>query len=121
VLAVLPLGDSARCYLKVGRRADAESVLKRIDPRGDVDAEVADIERAIPSDVQATWGQVFARQWRKLLVVASVLALLQQFSGINAIIYYADTIFAATGFNSPTSQSLATLWAVGGVNACSPP
>ena len=40
--------------------------------------------------------------------------VLQQPTGINAIIYYANTIFAAAGFDSPTQQSLATLWAVGG-------
>jgi MFS family permease len=59
---------------------------------------------------------VFAERWRRPLVVAGTLAVLQQLTGINAIIYYADTIFAAAGFNSPTSQSLATLWAIGGVN-----
>ena len=59
---------------------------------------------------------MFALEWRKPLSVAALLAVLQQLTGINAIIYYADTIFAAAGFNNPTSQSLATLWAVGAVN-----
>ncbi|HEX4126649.1 MAG TPA: MFS transporter [Acidimicrobiales bacterium] len=53
---------------------------------------------------------------RKPLAVAALLAILQQLTGINAIIYCADTIFAAAGFNNPTCQSLATLWAVGAVN-----
>ena len=66
--------------------------------------------------MQASWREVFAREWRKPLSVAALLAVLQQLTGINAIIYYADTIFAAAGFNNPTSQSLATLWAVGAVN-----
>ncbi len=116
LVAMWPLGDSARWYLRVGRRAEAESVIRKVDPAADVEAEVAAIQVAITTDAQASWGQVFAKEWRRPLVVASVLAVLQQLTGINAIIYYADTIFAAAGFNNPTSQSLATLWAVGGVN-----
>jgi MFS transporter, SP family, galactose:H+ symporter len=116
LVAMWPLGDSARWYLRVGRREEAESVIRRVDPAVDVDAEVAAIQVAITTDSQATWGEVFAKEWRRPLIVASVLAVLQQLTGINAIIYYADTIFAAAGFNNPTSQSLATLWAVGGVN-----
>jgi MFS transporter, SP family, galactose:H+ symporter len=38
-LAILPLGDSARWYLKVGRRADAEAVIKRANPEGAVQAQ----------------------------------------------------------------------------------
>ena len=37
-------------------------------------------------------------------------------TGINAIIYYADTIFAAAGFTSVAGQTAATTWAIGGVN-----
>ena len=116
VIAIWPLNDSARWYLKVGRRADAEKVLRRIDPAGDIDGEMARIEQAISSDTEASWREVFAPQWRKPLAVATLLAVLQQLTGINAVIYYADTIFGAAGFNDPTSQSLATLWAIGGVN-----
>jgi MFS transporter, SP family, galactose:H+ symporter len=116
LVAVWPLGDSARWYLKMGRRKEAEAVLKKVNPAGDAVAEATQLEEAIQADAQATWREVFARDWRKPLSVAALLAVLQQLTGINAIIYYADTIFAAAGFNNPTSQSLATLWAVGAVN-----
>jgi SP family galactose:H+ symporter-like MFS transporter len=116
LIATWPLGDSARWYLRVGRKEEAEAVIRKVDPAADVDAEVAAMQVAVTVETQATWGEVFMKEWRRPLVVASVLAVLQQLTGINAIIYYADTIFAAAGFNNPTSQSLATLWAVGGVN-----
>ena len=87
-----------------------------MDPAGDAAAEATHLQDAIEADTQASWREVFAHQWRKPLSVAALLAVLQQLTGINAIIYYADTISAAAGFNNPTSQSLATLWAVGAVN-----
>ena len=40
LVAVWPLGDSARWYLRVGRRQEAESVIRRVDPAADVEAEV---------------------------------------------------------------------------------
>lgn len=116
IFAVLPLKDSARWYAKVGRRSDARAVIEKIDATGDPDAELASIEESIAGDDQASWGEVFAKKWRRPLVIASVLAILQQLTGINAVIYYANTIFAAAGFDSPETESLATLWAVGGVN-----
>jgi MFS family permease len=116
VLAILPLRDSATWYVKMGRRAEAEAVIGRAQPDVDAAATVDGIDEAVTTDEDASWGEVFSTTWRKPLVVAGVLAVLQQLTGINAVIYYANTIFAAAGFDSPTSQSLATLWAVGGVN-----
>jgi len=117
VLVAWPLKDTPRWYVKRGRRADAEGVLRKTEPELDIDGALDAIGQAVAADSRsATWLQVFARQWRKPLLAAAALAVLQQLTGINAIIYYADKIFEAAGFQSPTSQSLATLWAVGGVN-----
>jgi hypothetical protein len=35
---------------------------------------------------------------------------------VNAIIYYANQIFASAGFSSAESQAIVTTWAIGGVN-----
>ncbi|MDQ2804472.1 MAG: MFS transporter, partial [Pseudomonadota bacterium] len=50
------------------------------------------------------------------LLIGVGLAVFQQVTGINAIIYYADQIFASAGFISQSSQTTVTTWAVGGVN-----
>ena len=53
---------------------------------------------------------------RKPLTIGVGLAVFQQITGINAIIYYADKIFAPAGFATPADQTAATTWAIGAVN-----
>ena len=47
------------------------------------------------------------------------LAVLQQLTGINAIIYYSNSIFAAAGYATPAEQAQATTWGIGAVNVLS--
>jgi MFS family permease len=59
---------------------------------------------------------VFAPAIRRALWVGVGLAVFQQITGINAVIYYSDKIFALAGFTTPEAQTHATLIAVGLVN-----
>lgn len=118
VLAMVPLPDSPRWYMKAGRRADATASLTRVEPSDDVEGDLDEIQATLDEEAktEASWGTVFATEWRRPLIIGVTLAVLQQLTGINAIIYYANQIFAAAGFTSPDSQSLATLFAIGAVN-----
>ncbi|HXW38242.1 MAG TPA: sugar porter family MFS transporter [Acidimicrobiales bacterium] len=118
-VAIMPLPDSPRWFVKMGRHDDARAALDKVEVGRDIDAELAEMEALNRQEAEGTWRAVFARRWRKPLVIGVVLAALQQFTGINAIIYYADKIFAAAGYASPASQSLATLVAIGAVNVVS--
>ena len=60
--------------------------------------------------------EVFSPSLRRALWVGVGLAVLQQVTGINAIIYYANEIFAEAGFTTAEQQAKATLYAVGTVN-----
>ncbi len=118
LLAVGALGvESPRWLAKMGRRDEARAVLARIAPDTDADARLASIEHTLDEEAgSASWGEVFDPRCRKPLVIALGLAIFQQITGINAIIYYANQIFASAGFSTPEAQTTATTWAVGGVN-----
>ncbi len=116
-LVMLAAPESPRWLLKVGRRADALSALRAVRPDADQPALLADMEAALGEETgKASWREVFAPELRRPLAIAVGLAVYQQITGINAIIYYADSIFAAAGFASPAAQTLATTWAIGAVN-----
>lgn len=117
IIAVLPMPDTPRWLVKRGRRADAAAALAKVRPDADVEAELDEVQRALDADTdRASWREVFSARVRRPLMVGVGLAVFQQVTGINAVIYYADKIFAAAGFSTPADQASATTWAIGGVN-----
>ncbi len=108
---------SPRWLVKMGRRDEARAVLAKVAPDADAGARLAAIEHTLDEEAgNASWREVFDVRCRRPLVIALGLAIFQQITGINAIIYYANQIFASAGFSTPEAQTTATTWAVGGVN-----
>jgi SP family galactose:H+ symporter-like MFS transporter len=119
-LAVLVALESPRWLVKIGRPDDARDNLVALGATDDADARLEAIRAQLSAEHEATsWRDVFAPRWRTPLKIGLGLAVLQQITGINAIIYYSDNIFAAAGFTTPAAQTAATTWAIGAVNVLS--
>jgi sugar porter (SP) family MFS transporter len=119
-LAILTAVESPRWYAKVGRRDDALRTLVALGAEHDAEARLAAIAKSLRAEVKTpSWAEVFAPRWRTPLMIGIGLAVLQQLTGINAIIYYSNSIFAAAGFATPAEQAQATTWAIGAVNVLS--
>lgn len=116
IVLIWPLPDSPRWYLKVGRDSEAREALSRVAGDPEPDTTIAELKADAAQDVQASWAEVFSKRWRTPLIVGVGLAVFQQITGINAIIYYADKIFDAAGFETIAQQTAATTWAIGAVN-----
>jgi SP family galactose:H+ symporter-like MFS transporter len=109
--------ESPRWLMKMKRRSRALIEVRKVHPGIAAAPQLDVIEIALQEDAgAASWSEVFHRKWRRPLMIGLGLAVLQQVTGINAIIYYADQIFAEAGFATPTSQAVVTTWAVGAVN-----
>lgn len=111
---MIPLPESPRFLFKSGRADDARAELQRIAGTG----EIGDEERSIVASLQVTQGglsALLAPAARAALVVGIGLAVLQQITGINTVIYYGPRIFQMAGISSDEASILATA-AVGCVN-----
>ncbi len=116
-VAMFPMPDSPRWLLRNGRRDDAADALQKVEPGTDTEARLAEVQAAIDADrQQASWGELRSPSLRRPLQIGIGLAVFQQITGINAIIYYANEIFGAAGFSTPQEQAAATTWAIGVVN-----
>ena len=115
-LAFLP--ESPRWLMHRGDADGARRSLRRLRPASaGVDAELADMAGAESERAghRAGFRALLEPAIRPALLVAMALYFLQQLSGINAVIYYAPTIFDQAGYDSATKQILATV-GVGVVN-----
>jgi len=99
-LGMLCLPYSPRWVMAQGHPQKALSALKRIRGKhADVDTEWADIQASLQWQSN-DWKMLFQPKVRAAFWVASSLAIIQQVTGINTLLYYAPTILTLTGFSA---------------------
>ena len=113
-IGMLVLPESPRWLANQGQHALAKQVLDRIRSADEVERELSEIE-TYTGGQQTRWAELLAPEYRPALILGVGLAIFQQITGINTIIYYAPTIFQLAGFNSAAQSILATA-GVGAVN-----
>ncbi|WP_020500425.1 sugar porter family MFS transporter [Sciscionella marina] len=115
-IGMLLLPDTPRWFLSKNRPEDAESVLRKGRPPAEVEPELAEIGQVLETERGAARGLSALRgpRVRPLLIVGVGLAIIQQITGINTIIYFAPSILRATGFG--TSGAILSTVGVGVVN-----
>ncbi len=108
-LGMLFLPESPRWLARRGEGARARSVLERIRGTSDVDAEIEEIRDSLQhSEEHGRWADLLHPAVRPALVIGIGLAIFQQVTGINTVIYYAPTIIRSAGIPSDSGAILAT-------------
>lgn len=106
--------ETPRWLVKNGLMDQARSVLRRSRGRQDVEEEIDEIQKVERDESQTQVRELLSPWVRPMLIAGIGLAMLQQFSGINTIIYYAPTIIKSTGLEN--SASILATVGIGVVN-----
>ena len=115
-LGMLRMPQSPRWLVMAGAEYEARAVLARIraGDQDTIEQEIAEISEDLQEE-PGTWRDLLQPAVKAALVVGLGLAILQQVSGINTVIYYAPTIIQFTGVDSSGAAILAAV-GVGIVN-----
>ncbi|KAG2542472.1 hypothetical protein PVAP13_9NG640200 [Panicum virgatum] len=118
-LGALFVTDTPNSLIERGRLEEGKAVLKKIRGTDNVEPEFNEIVEAsrIAQEVKHPFRNLLQRRNRPQLVIAVLLQIFQQFTGINAIMFYAPVLFNTLGFKNDASLYSAVI--TGAVNVLS--
>jgi MFS transporter, SP family, galactose:H+ symporter len=114
-MAFLP--ETPRWLISKGHEDKCRDVLQKVEDPALVEEVISKMKADLEADKEnkVKWNAVFKKWLRVPLIIAVGIMFVQQFTGINTIIYYSPKIFLMSGF----ADAQAAVWAsvsVGVVN-----
>ena len=106
--ALLFIPESPRWLVRTGRTARALAVLERTG-EPDPEHEITRIAETLAHKDDSKSERLFQRRNRLPIFLAVSVAMFNQLSGINAVLYYLNSIFQSAGFDRVSSSFQAVL------------
>jgi sugar porter (SP) family MFS transporter len=90
--------ESPHWLIRQGRDDEARQVLLRLRDEGDIDREIREVHEL--SQIEGSYRDLISPRVRPLVYVGVLLAVFQQITGINTVIYYAPTLLQGAGLGN---------------------
>jgi sugar porter (SP) family MFS transporter len=107
IIGMWRLPDSPRWLISKSKVEQARQILQRARTVSDVSPEITDIQKSMEKQGAGGLKGLFQPSLRMPMIVGLGLAVFQQITGINTVIYYAPTIFKFAGITAAGPAILA--------------
>jgi sugar porter (SP) family MFS transporter len=117
VLLLTSFPKSPRWLLSKGRKEEAVQVLEKVGGKALIENELPEMEKSISAEKdkpKIRFSELFKGKTGKIVLIGTILAALQQITGINAVIMFSPDIFQVAG--SAKGDSMMQAMIVGLVN-----
>src|SRR6478752_1827772 len=119
-IGMLRMPESPRWLVEKGRLQDALEVLKTVRSEDRALAEFAQVEKVaeeeMTGDDRLGFKDVFANKWLRHIVLVGIgVAVTQQLTGINTIMYYGPRVLEQSGFTESKALAAATVFGLAAV------
>ncbi|KAI4319869.1 hypothetical protein MLD38_033417 [Melastoma candidum] len=101
--------ESPRWLCKVGRLDDAKQVILALWGPSEVDRAVEEFQSVMKSDrtdAESNWSELLEQPHLRVALVGGALFVLQQFAGINGVLYFSSLTFKDVGITNGAFASL---------------
>lgn len=102
-VGMLRMPESPRWLISKGRHQDALAVLMEVRSEDRARAEIAEVEHLAEEEAEAQmggWKDIQSTPWLRRIVIAGIgLAIAQQCTGINSVMYYGSQLLVVAGFD----------------------